>query len=56
MFYKNIMTLINICGYFTNQYSFKKGEYQYKISFDKIIKEASVILNNEKQYSSILKE
>ncbi len=39
-----------------NQYSFKKGEYQYKISFDKIIKEASVILNNEKQYSSILKE
>lgn len=37
-----------------NQYAHKSGEYRHKMSFDKTIKEARVILNNERQYSSIL--
>lgn len=37
-----------------NRYYFKEGEYQQKIKFDKTIKEAISILENEKQYTGIL--
>lgn len=37
-----------------NRYYFKEGEYQQKIKFDKMIKESVRVLENEREYVSIL--
>lgn len=38
-----------------NQYYFRTGEYQYKISFDKTIKGAIKLLQDEEKYTAILR-
>ncbi|MDC9721340.1 MAG: S41 family peptidase [Urechidicola sp.] len=37
-----------------NQYYYRNGEYQHKMNFDKTIKEAVVLLQNQEKYNDIL--
>ena len=38
-----------------NQYYFRNGEYQYKMSFDRTIKEAIQLLQDDEKYTAILR-